>query len=67
MHSRTSSDQAQIISTTQRDLSQMVGASRESANKTLREWERKGWLKLGHRGLTILQPKALAALVSKPV
>jgi CRP/FNR family cyclic AMP-dependent transcriptional regulator len=66
MHARASTDQAQIISVTQRDLSQMVGASRESANKTLREWERKGWLKLRHRGLTILQPKALATLVSKP-
>jgi CRP/FNR family transcriptional regulator, cyclic AMP receptor protein len=67
MHSRASSDQAEIISTTQRDLSQMVGASRESANKILREWERKGWLKLHHRGLTILQPKALAALVLRPM
>ena len=66
MHSRASGDQAQIISITQRDLSQMVGASRESANKTLREWERKGWLKLRHRGVTILQPKALASLISGP-
>jgi CRP-like cAMP-binding protein len=66
MHSRASGEQAQIISITQRDLSQMVGASRESANKTLREWERKGWLKLRHRGVTILQPKALAGLISGP-
>jgi CRP/FNR family cyclic AMP-dependent transcriptional regulator len=66
MHSRASGEQAQIISITQRDLSQMVGASRESANKTLREWERKGWLKLRHRGVTILQPKALAGLISRP-
>ena len=66
MHSRSPGDQAQIISITQRDLSQMVGASRESANKTLREWERKGWLKLRHRGVTILQPKALASLISGP-
>jgi CRP/FNR family cyclic AMP-dependent transcriptional regulator len=66
MHSRASGEQAQTISITQRDLSQMVGASRESANKTLREWERKGWLKLRHRGVTILQPKALAGLISGP-
>jgi CRP/FNR family cyclic AMP-dependent transcriptional regulator len=66
MHSRASGEQAQTISITQRDLSQMVGASRESANKTLREWERKGWLKLRHRGVTILQPKALAGLISRP-
>jgi CRP/FNR family cyclic AMP-dependent transcriptional regulator len=66
MHSRASGEQAQTISITQRDLSQMVGAPRESANKTLREWERKGWLKLRHRGVTILQPKALAGLISGP-
>jgi len=66
MHSRASGEQAQTISITQRDLSQMVGASRESANKTLREWERKGWLKLRHRSVTILQPKALAGLISGP-
>jgi CRP/FNR family cyclic AMP-dependent transcriptional regulator len=67
MHSQVSTDQDQTISVTQRDLSQMVGASRESTNKTLREWEGKGWLKLHHRGLTILHPNALAAIVSKPV
>lgn len=66
MHSRASTGQAEVISITQRDLSQMAGASRESANKTLREWERKGWLKLRHGGLTLLRPKALAGLVSKP-
>jgi CRP/FNR family cyclic AMP-dependent transcriptional regulator len=66
MHSRASGEQAQTISITQRDLSQMVGASRESANKTLRDWERQGWLKLRHRGVTILQPKALAGLISRP-
>jgi CRP/FNR family transcriptional regulator, cyclic AMP receptor protein len=60
MNTRAATNQAQTISITQRDLSQMVGASRESTNKTLREWERKGWLKLHRQGLTILQPKALA-------
>ncbi len=52
------------IRVTQREISQMIGASRESANKQLRNWERKKWLKLERGGLIILAPDALDALLS---
>src|SRR5215212_3301079 len=44
---------ANTILITQRDLSQMIGASRESTNKLLREWQRRGWLKLQRGSLDI--------------
>lgn len=50
---------------TQRDLSQMIGASRESTNRELRNWQRLNWLKLGRAGLIILAPGKLENLVSK--
>jgi hypothetical protein len=43
----------------------MIGASRESANKQLREWQRKKWLKLERGGVVILAPESLDAIVSK--
>jgi CRP/FNR family cyclic AMP-dependent transcriptional regulator len=52
------------ISITQRELSQMIGTSRESTNKQLRDWERRKWLKLERGGVLILAPAALTSLVS---
>lgn len=62
LHSRAGNNSIRI---TQRDLSQMVGVSRESVNKLLRDWQRRGWLKLQRGGLTLLVPKALANLVAE--
>ena len=45
---------------TQRQLSQMIGGSRESTNKQLRVWEREGWLRLAPGSITILEPEKLA-------
>jgi CRP-like cAMP-binding protein len=53
------------IQVTQREISQMIGVSRESANKQLQEWQRKKWLKLERGCLVIFAPQALRALVSK--
>lgn len=53
------------IHVTQREISQMIGVSRESANKQLQEWQRKKWLKLERGGLVIFAPQALRDLVSK--
>jgi CRP/FNR family transcriptional regulator, cyclic AMP receptor protein len=66
LNARSTANPDNIIRVTQRDLSQMVGASRESANKLLREWQRKGWLKLRRGGLILTNPKSLAAMVSEP-
>jgi CRP/FNR family transcriptional regulator, cyclic AMP receptor protein len=43
-----------IVSITQLELSQIIGMSRESTNKQLREWEKCGWLRLRRRGIQLL-------------
>jgi CRP/FNR family cyclic AMP-dependent transcriptional regulator len=48
------------IAITQRELSQMIGVSREATNKQLRTWEKRGWIRLEHRTLTVLDRAALA-------
>lgn len=53
------------IQVTQREISQMIGVSRESANKQLQAWQRKKWLKLERGGIVICAPDALRDLVSK--
>jgi len=52
------------IRITQRELSQMVGASREGTNRELRNWEQRKWLKLKRAGLVVLAPEALTRLVA---
>ncbi len=54
----------QKFKVTQRDISQLIGASRESVNKQLRSWERRKWLKLKRGGLVILAPDVLRRLVA---
>ena len=51
------------IRITQNDLSQMIGASRESTNRELQSWQRRKWLKLGRAGLVILAPDQLERLI----
>jgi len=53
------------IQVTQREISQMIGVSRESANKQLQDWQRRKWLKLERGGVVIFAPEALRDLVSK--
>ena len=48
---------------TQQELSQMIGASRESTNKQLRDWERRKWLKLERSTIVLLAPDALRMLI----
>jgi len=48
---------------TQRELSQMIGASRESTNKQLREWERKKVLSLERARVDVLQRSFLEQLL----
>jgi len=51
------------IRITQREISQMIGVSRESANKQLRVWQRRKWLRLERGGVAILAPEALDDLI----
>ncbi len=55
------------IRITQRELSQMVGASREGTNRELRNWEQRRWLKLKRAGLVVLAPEALTRLIAKEI
>jgi CRP-like cAMP-binding protein len=48
------------IRVTQREISQMVGASRESTNKQLRQWERAKLLRIERGAILLLQRDRLA-------
>jgi CRP/FNR family transcriptional regulator, cyclic AMP receptor protein len=50
------------IAITQREISQIIGRSRESTNKQLRAWTKLGWIRLERRSVTILAPDKLAKL-----
>lgn len=52
------------VAYTQRELGQMVGASRESTNKYLRDWERRSWVRLDRASIIVLAPHALAAIAT---
>jgi CRP/FNR family cyclic AMP-dependent transcriptional regulator len=47
---------------TQRELSSIIGMSRESTNKQLRAWENRKWVRLQRGGIAVLNPAALAKL-----
>jgi len=50
---------------TQREISQMIGMSRESTNKQLRAWEKRGWIKLERGGVAVLAPDKLAVIAAE--
>jgi CRP/FNR family transcriptional regulator, cyclic AMP receptor protein len=54
----------QKVALTQRNLSEMIGVSRESTNKQLRAWEKQKLIELQRGGIVILAPKALEAIAS---
>jgi CRP-like cAMP-binding protein len=42
------------ISMTQREIGQMIGMSRESTNKQLRNWEERNWVRLERRSVVVM-------------
>jgi CRP/FNR family transcriptional regulator, cyclic AMP receptor protein len=50
------------IQLSQRELGNMVGSSRESINKCLREWQRKGFVRVDENEIIITKRAALKAL-----
>jgi CRP-like cAMP-binding protein len=50
------------IGITQRELGQLIGTSRESTNKQLREWHRRKWIRLERGKVVVVEPEALLAL-----
>jgi len=57
------SDGGAQIQLSQRDLGNMVGAARESVNKCLAEWQRRGLIRIDENTITIANRDALQALV----
>jgi CRP/FNR family cyclic AMP-dependent transcriptional regulator len=53
------------VAITQREISQIVGRSRESTNKQLRAWVKRGWVKLHWGGITVLKPDKLAEVAAE--
>ena len=49
---------------TQRDIGQLIGMSRESINKQLREWAKLKWVKLERGAVTVLRPEELSGAVA---
>jgi len=62
----TSKDDTQArrrkVAITQREISQMIGRSRESTNKQLRVWAKRGWIRLERGGVSVLASDKLSAL-----
>jgi CRP/FNR family transcriptional regulator, cyclic AMP receptor protein len=50
------------IAITQQEISEMVGMTRESVNKQLRAWSTRGWVRLEHGAIVLLNPEALREL-----
>ena len=53
------------LAMTQGDLGEVIGMSRESTNKQLREWQERNWIKLERGGISVLQPQALRAIAER--
>lgn len=43
----------------------MIGRSRESTNKQLRAWAKRGWIKLERGGVSLLAPDRLARVAAE--
>ena len=50
------------VTITQQELSEMAGVSRENANKQLRAWEKRQWIRLARGKIKIVDPTALFRL-----
>jgi len=53
------------VDVTQQDLGSIIGMSRESTNKQLRDWERKKWVRLERGGVIILSAEALQFIADR--
>ena len=59
-----SSTEGRKISMTQRAIGQMIGMSRESTNKQLRNWEERNWVRLERRSIVVVALDKLTALAT---
>ncbi len=63
----SSSAKSRKVSITQREMGQMIGMSRESTNKQLRDWEERNWVRLERGGVVLLDPGPLEEIVRRAV
>ena len=54
--------QGRTIAMTQQEISEMVGMTRESINKQLRAWAARGWVRLEHGAIVVLNAEMLRDL-----
>lgn len=52
----------QKIALTQSEIAQIIGASRESTNKQLRDWENLNWIQLERGEIVLIDTESLAAV-----
>ncbi len=52
------------VTITQREISQIIGRSRESTNKQLRIWAKHGWIRLERGAVTVLKRDNLAEVAA---
>ena len=50
---------------TQREISNIIGMSRESTNKQLRAWAKRGWIRLERGGVGVIAPDKLTAIAAE--
>ena len=55
---------SECIHLTQRELGNVIGATRESVNKHLRGWQRKGWVRIADR-LVVITDRASLKILSE--
>jgi CRP-like cAMP-binding protein len=53
------------VTITQREISQIIGRSRESTNKQLRIWAKHGWIRLERGAVTVLHRDKLAEVAAQ--
>jgi CRP/FNR family transcriptional regulator, cyclic AMP receptor protein len=59
---RTLDPASWTIAITQQEISEMVGMTRESINKQLRAWAARGWVRLEHGAIVVLDADSLREL-----
>lgn len=50
------------IALTQSEIAQIIGASRESTNKQLRDWKNQNWIQLERGGIVLIDTESLTAV-----
>jgi CRP/FNR family transcriptional regulator, cyclic AMP receptor protein len=53
------------VTITQREISQIIGRSREGTNKQLRVWAKQGWLRLERGAVTVLRRDKLVQVTAR--